>query len=66
MQSPRCEDMTNPSDWLYQWNKTYNLLAAGGNLISTVNSGYDTYGVKRSNLDAAVGFIGASPQYGIQ
>jgi len=33
MQSPRGEDMTNPSDWLYQWNKTYNLLAAGAILF---------------------------------
>jgi hypothetical protein len=55
------EDMTNPWDWLYQWNKTYNFLAIGSNSVKTYATGSDTYGVAQSNLEATANLIAIFP-----
>ncbi|OQP64630.1 DUF6443 domain-containing protein [Niastella populi] len=55
--APRGGDMSNPWDWLYQWNNMFNFVAPFANAGSTYITGYDTYGVAQSNTQATAGML---------
>jgi RHS repeat-associated protein len=59
--APLGEDMTSPSDWLYQFNKTWNPSAVFSNTMSTYAHGADMYGVRQSNLEATVNLLAILP-----